>query len=62
MPAVGLSCRLAPPQDQVCATMGLFGSPSTVAVACSLFALLLVNALCYVFLLQVVYQIMLQVW
>lgn len=41
--------------------MGMYGTPSPLVISCSLFALLLVNALCYVFLLQVVYRVMLEV-
>lgn len=35
--------------------MGVSGAPSTLAIKCMIFALLLVNGLCYVFLLHVVY-------
>eukprot|EP00877_Chromochloris_zofingiensis_P005383 jgi/Chrzof1/14846/Cz09g18080.t1 len=41
--------------DQVSAAMGVSGAPSTLAIKCMIFALLLVNGLCYVFLLHVVY-------
>ncbi|KAL6759366.1 hypothetical protein V8C86DRAFT_2574440 [Haematococcus lacustris] len=46
--------------DQICAAVGAHGSPSTMAIMCVVFALLSVNALCYVFLLQVIYRFILQ--
>jgi len=48
-------------QDQVCASIGFYSSPSPVTICCVLFALLSVNASCYVFLLQIVYRVLLQV-
>ncbi|KAF5828555.1 hypothetical protein DUNSADRAFT_17453 [Dunaliella salina] len=46
--------------DQVSANIGFYGSPSPITICCVLFALLSVNASCYVFLLQVVYRVLLQ--
>ncbi|KAG1670099.1 hypothetical protein FOA52_013675 [Chlamydomonas sp. UWO 241] len=46
--------------DQVSAAVGAAGSPSTTAVTCMLFSLLLVNSVIYVFLLHVVYRLILQ--
>jgi hypothetical protein len=48
-------------QDQVSANIGIYGSPSPVTIFCVLFALLSVNACSYVFLLQIVYRVLLQV-
>lgn len=48
------------PQDQISAAVGWAGAPSTTAVACFMFALLLVNSLIYCFLLHVVYRLILQ--
>jgi hypothetical protein len=45
--------------DQVSAALGTSGAPSTVAVTCMIFALLLVNGFCYVALLHVLYRVML---
>jgi len=45
--------------DQISASIGHSGAPSPTAISSMLFALVLVNSLCYVFLLQVVYRIML---
>lgn len=41
--------------DQLSAAVGFSGTPSVVAVVSMIFALLLVNGLCYVFLLHVIY-------
>jgi Na+/serine symporter len=43
--------------DQISAALGTSGAPSTTAVVSMIFALLLVNSFCYVFLLHVVYRI-----
>lgn len=56
--AAGAHCT---PQDQICASIGMFGSPSPLAISCTLFGLVLVNSLTYTFLLQVIYRVMLQV-
>eukprot|EP00798_Chlamydomonas_sp_ICE-L_P005918 gene5918-33491_t len=45
--------------DQIAASIGASGAPSTLAVVCMIFSLLLVNGLCYSFLLHVVYRILL---
>jgi hypothetical protein len=44
-----------PLQDQLSAAVGFSGTPSVTAVISMIFALLLVNGLCYVFLLHVIY-------
>ncbi len=46
--------------DQISAAVGAAGTPSTSAVACLLFSLLLVNSSIYCFLLHVVYRLILQ--
>lgn len=46
-------------QDQVAATMGMHGAPSTLAVVSMMFSLLLVNGLTYCFLVHVVYRVIL---
>ena len=46
-------------QDQLSAAMGTSGAPSTTAVVSMIFALLLVNSLCYCFLLHVIYRMFL---
>jgi hypothetical protein len=45
--------------DQISAALGTSGAPSTAAVVSMIFALLLVNGFCYVFLLHVLYRVML---
>ena len=47
--------------DQISVAVGSSGAPSTSAVACLLFSLLLVNSVIYCFLLHVVYRLILQV-
>ena len=51
--------RLNAFQDQLSAALGSSGSPSTLAITSMIFALLLVNGICYVFLLHVVYHVIL---
>ena len=51
---------LSHPQDQIAATVGSSGAPSTTTVVCMIFALLLVNGICYTFLLHVFYRVILQ--
>lgn len=46
-------------QDQLSAAVGSYGSPSTLAIVSMIFALLLVNGICYVFLIHVVYHVIL---
>ena len=46
--------------DQISVAVGAAGSPSTTAVVCLLFSLLLVNGTIYCFLLHVVYRLILQ--
>lgn len=46
-------------QDRLSAALGSSGSASTMTISCMIFALLLVNGICYVFLLHVVYHIIL---
>lgn len=46
-------------QDQLSAAIGSYGSPSTMAIVSMIFALLLVNGICYVFLIHVVYHVIL---
>lgn len=46
--------------DQISATIGSTGAPSSTAVACMLFSLLLVNSVIYCFLLHVIYRLVLQ--
>lgn len=46
-------------QDRLSAALGSSGSPSTLSITCMIFALLLVNGICYVFLLHVVYHVIL---
>jgi hypothetical protein len=46
--------------DQISATIGATGAPSSTAVACMLFSLLLVNSVIYCFLLHVIYRLVLQ--
>ena len=46
--------------DQISATIGATGAPSSTAVACMLFSLLLVNSIIYCFLLHVIYRLVLQ--
>ena len=47
------------PLDQLYAALGSYGSTSTLTIACMIFALLLVNGICYVFLLHVIYHVIL---
>jgi fermentation-respiration switch protein FrsA (DUF1100 family) len=46
-------------QDRLSAALGSSGSASTLTITCMIFALLLVNGICYVFLLHVVYHVIL---
>ncbi len=48
-------------QDQLSASLRWYGTPSPLAIVCLLFAMLLVNALCYTFLLQIIYRVLLGV-
>ncbi len=53
------SCIVVCLQDQLSAAVGASGAPSVTAVICMIFALLLVNSLCYNFLLHVIYWLVL---
>lgn len=46
-------------QDRLAAALGSSGSPSTLQINCMIFALLLVNGICYVFMLHVIYHVIL---